>query len=129
MERICTFEKNSRQKPQNKHFDSFTERYLRFYFPCMSHLFAFILLVSASLSLSNYCSQIGPTKKGKAKAKSIESTPPLPSTTKYPACIRFIPPSSVAVTIHAKPGSKIATITEDGEANAALLDYISSVRY
>ncbi|KAL7589298.1 uncharacterized protein LOC111915553 [Lactuca sativa] len=83
-----------------------------------------------------------PTKKGKAKAKSTESTPPPPSTTKFPGCMRFIPPSSVAITIHAKPGSKVATITDfdddalgvqidapakDGEANAALLDFISSV--
>ncbi|XP_071716705.1 uncharacterized protein [Rutidosis leptorrhynchoides] len=85
---------------------------------------------------------MAPAKKGKAKAKSTESTSPTPTTTKFPACMRFIPPSSVAVTIHAKPGSKVASITDfdddalgvqidapakDGEANAALLDYISSV--
>ncbi|KAJ0637042.1 putative YggU-like superfamily protein [Helianthus annuus] len=82
---------------------------------------------------------MAPAKKGKAKAKSTEVPP---SSNKFPACMRFIPPSSVAVTIHAKPGSKVATITDfddeavgvqidapakDGEANAALLDYMSSV--
>ncbi|XP_024989462.1 uncharacterized protein LOC112524070 [Cynara cardunculus var. scolymus] len=85
---------------------------------------------------------MAPAKKGKAKAKSMEVTSSAPAATKFPACMRFIPPSSVAVTIHAKPGSKVATITgfdddalgvqidapaKDGEANAALLDYISSV--
>ncbi|EMS57076.1 hypothetical protein TRIUR3_16838 [Triticum urartu] len=53
-----------------------------------------------------------------------------------------MPPSTVAISVHAKPGSKMATITEigeeavgvqidaparDGEANAALVDFISSV--
>ncbi|KAK1412356.1 hypothetical protein QVD17_33541 [Tagetes erecta] len=85
---------------------------------------------------------MAPTKKGKTKAKSTEVTPATPPSTKFPACMRFIPPSSVALTIHAKPGSKVATITDfddeavgvqidapakDGEANAALLDYMSSV--
>ncbi|MFS8023632.1 putative YggU-like superfamily protein [Helianthus anomalus] len=85
---------------------------------------------------------MAPAKKGKAKAKSTEVPPAAPSSNKFPACMRFIPPSSVAVTIHAKPGSKVATITDfddeavgvqidapakDGEANAALLDYMSSV--
>ncbi|CAI0428353.1 unnamed protein product, partial [Linum tenue] len=57
---------------------------------------------------------------------------------------RSVPPSLVAITIHAKPGAKSASITDisdeavgvqidapakDGEANAALLDYISSVSY
>nr|XP_043639827.1 UPF0235 protein Helmi_20270 isoform X2 [Erigeron canadensis]XP_043639834.1 UPF0235 protein Helmi_20270 isoform X2 [Erigeron canadensis]XP_043639837.1 UPF0235 protein Helmi_20270 isoform X2 [Erigeron canadensis]XP_043639844.1 UPF0235 protein Helmi_20270 isoform X2 [Erigeron canadensis] len=85
---------------------------------------------------------MAPAKKGKAKTKSTDLQSPAPSNTKFPACMRFIPPSSVAVTIHAKPGSKVATITnfdddalgvqidapaKDGEANAALLDYISSV--
>ncbi|KAA8546979.1 hypothetical protein F0562_003408 [Nyssa sinensis] len=86
---------------------------------------------------------MAPTKKGKAKAKSTESIQsPASANSQYPASIRFVPPSSVAITIHAKPGSKLATITDfndealgvqidapakDGEANAALLDYISSV--
>ncbi|KAI3780410.1 hypothetical protein L2E82_10391 [Cichorium intybus] len=127
MERICTFEKNSRQKPQNKHFHSIT-----------GTLPSLQALIDSGV-YQNLVPKMPPPKKGKAKAKS---TPPPPPTTKYPACIRFIPPSSVAVTIHAKPGSKIATITDfdddalgvqidapakDGEANAALLDYISSV--
>lgn len=86
---------------------------------------------------------MAPNKRGKAKGSSAVSTDSSSSaSTDYPSCIRFIPPSSVAITIHAKPGSKIATITDfndealgvqidapakDGEANAALLDYISSV--
>ncbi|KAL2528162.1 hypothetical protein Fot_20763 [Forsythia ovata] len=85
---------------------------------------------------------MAPNKKGKSKGNSADSIPPPPAAAKYPACIRLIPPTSVAITIHAKPGSKIATITDfddealgvqidapakDGEANAALLDYISSV--
>ncbi|XP_077247545.1 uncharacterized protein LOC143887323 [Tasmannia lanceolata] len=79
-------------------------------------------------------------KRGKAKADTQSDAASVPST--YPACIRLVSPSTVAITIHAKPGSKIATITDlseeavgvqidapakDGEANAALLDYISSV--
>ncbi|XP_037497952.1 UPF0235 protein C15orf40 homolog isoform X2 [Jatropha curcas] len=89
---------------------------------------------------------MAPAKKGKAKANSADSNKPKPSVptiqNNYPSCIRFVPPSSVAITIHAKPGSKSASITDfsdealgvqidapakDGEANAALLDYISSV--
>ncbi|GAB4847720.1 hypothetical protein Ancab_026782 [Ancistrocladus abbreviatus] len=83
-------------------------------------------------------------KKGKSKNKSAGSTQPTesPAYAKFPACIRSLSPSSVAITIHAKPGSKISSITEvndeavgvqidaparDGEANAALLDFISSV--
>ncbi|VAH54792.1 unnamed protein product [Triticum turgidum subsp. durum] len=60
----------------------------------------------------------------------------------FPGCLRLMPPSTVAISVHAKPGSKMATITEigeeavgvqidaparDGEANAALVDFISSV--
>ncbi|XP_050381138.1 uncharacterized protein LOC126798263 [Argentina anserina] len=86
-----------------------------------------------------------PAKKGKAKGKptnaAAESTQSS-ANNNFPACIRSVPPSSVAITIHAKPGSKLASITDfsdealgvqidapakDGEANAALLDYISSV--
>ncbi|KAL8477290.1 hypothetical protein ACS0TY_029542 [Phlomoides rotata] len=78
-------------------------------------------------------------KKSKSKGEPDESTQ---SSGKYPACIRSISPTSVAISIHAKPGSKLATITDmndealgvqidapakDGEANAALLEYISSV--
>ncbi|KAJ8765330.1 hypothetical protein K2173_012027 [Erythroxylum novogranatense] len=90
---------------------------------------------------------MAPAKKGKATANSVDSTRSKSSITdssgvKFPACIRSVPPSSVAITIHAKPGSKLSSITDfsdeavgvqidapakDGEANAALLDYISSV--
>ncbi|KAF8365037.1 hypothetical protein HHK36_009290 [Tetracentron sinense] len=89
---------------------------------------------------------MAPAKKGKSKTKEAVSTQTSASAsasnTNFPACIRLLPPSSVAITIHAKPGSKIATITDfssdglgvqidapakEGEANAALLDYISSV--
>ncbi|KAF5457993.1 hypothetical protein F2P56_022061 [Juglans regia] len=87
-------------------------------------------------------------KKGKAKAKakattadSAQSSAPV-KPNNFPSCIRSIPPSSVAISIHAKPGSKSSSITDfsdeavgvqidapakDGEANAALLDFISSV--
>lgn len=83
-----------------------------------------------------------PSKKTKAKKNSTESPAPAVLTSNFPACIRAVPPSSVAITIHAKPGSKQATVTDlnddavgvqidapakDGEANAALIDYISSV--
>ncbi|MCL7021847.1 hypothetical protein MKW94_006468 [Papaver nudicaule] len=89
---------------------------------------------------------MAPAKKGKSKSKETVSSSSNKSSvvveTKYPACIRAVPPCSVGITIHAKPGSKIATITDfddealgvqidaparDGEANAALLDYISEV--
>ncbi|OWM91412.1 UPF0235 protein C15orf40 [Punica granatum] len=83
---------------------------------------------------------MAPAKKGKAKPSSAEK--PQPPTSSFPSCLRPVPPSSVAITIHAKPGSKSASITDlsdeavgvqidappkDGEANAALLDYMSSV--
>ncbi|KAL9263139.1 UPF0235 protein C15orf40-like protein [Drosera capensis] len=97
---------------------------------------------------------MGPsTKKGKGgKAKTVssnEATTPRRATDdtesesrSIPACIRLVPPCSVAITVHAKPASKFASITDinddavgiqidaparDGEANAALLDFISSV--
>lgn len=85
---------------------------------------------------------MAPGKKGKAKAKSASPAEPTQSDNNFPACIRSVPPSSVAITIHAKPGSKIAAITDfsdealgvqidappkDGEANAALVEYMSSV--
>ncbi|RVW85334.1 hypothetical protein CK203_045526 [Vitis vinifera] len=99
---------------------------------------------------------MAPSKKGKAKANSGGSTQSSDSVnSSFPSCIRFVPPSSVSITVHAKPGSKVSSITEfcpspapsqetidyfddealgvqidapakDGEANAALLDYISS---
>ncbi|XP_015869519.1 uncharacterized protein LOC107408414 isoform X1 [Ziziphus jujuba] len=91
---------------------------------------------------------MAPPKKSKAKqANKSDSSAASPNSTtsssKFPSCIRSVPPSSVAITIHAKPGSKLSSITEDfsdealgvqidappkdGEANAALLEYISSV--
>ncbi|KAG1327941.1 PH, RCC1 and FYVE domains-containing protein 1 [Cocos nucifera] len=85
---------------------------------------------------------MAPSKRGKAKADSAATAATAPSApTGIPACLRLLPPSTVAITVHAKPGSKVATITDfgdealgvqidaparDGEANAALLDYISS---
>ncbi|KAE7998292.1 hypothetical protein FH972_002851 [Carpinus fangiana] len=83
-------------------------------------------------------------KKDKAKAKPTDSAKSSPSVqpNNFPSCIRSIPPSSVAITIHAKPGAKSSSITDlsdeavgvqidapakDGEANAALLDFMSSV--
>ncbi|GKV17217.1 hypothetical protein SLE2022_292010 [Rubroshorea leprosula] len=84
---------------------------------------------------------MAPAKKGKAKVNLPDSTHSK-SDTKFPSCLRLVPPSSVAITIHAKPGAKSSSITDfgdealgvqidapakDGEANAALLDYISSV--
>ncbi|KAL5192395.1 putative serine/threonine-protein kinase WNK6 [Glycine soja] len=81
-----------------------------------------------------------PAKRGKAKAEPKVTTPS-EKPNDFPSCIRSVPPSSVAITIHAKPGSKSASVTDisdeavgvqidaparDGEANAALLDYISS---
>ncbi|KAL6227912.1 hypothetical protein ACLB2K_001866 [Fragaria x ananassa] len=83
---------------------------------------------------------MAPAKKRKAKAKP--NAPAESTQSNFPACIRSVPPSSVAITIHAKPGSKLASITDfsdealgvqidapakDGEANAALLDFMSSV--
>ncbi|XP_047317659.1 UPF0235 protein C15orf40 homolog [Impatiens glandulifera] len=89
---------------------------------------------------------MAPAKKSKGKSNAADSTRSSPAitinSTKFPTCMRLIPPSSVAINIHAKPGSKLATLTDfnddalgvqidapakDGEANAALLDFISSV--
>ncbi|XP_044480008.1 UPF0235 protein C15orf40 homolog [Mangifera indica] len=90
---------------------------------------------------------MAPAKKGKAKAKLDESTQSLQASANktqndnFPSCFRFVSSTSVAITIHAKPGSKVSSITDvsdeavgvqidapakDGEANAALLEYISS---
>ncbi|XP_044480006.1 UPF0235 protein C15orf40 homolog [Mangifera indica] len=91
---------------------------------------------------------MAPAKKGKAKAKLDESTLSSQASANktqndnFPSCIRVVSSTSVAITIHAKPGSKVSSITDvsddavgvqidapakDGEANAALLEYISSV--
>ncbi|KAF2936644.1 hypothetical protein DAI22_04g317200 [Oryza sativa Japonica Group] len=83
--------------------------------------------------------------KQRGKAKGAPPPPAAPNAAAaggFPACLRLMPPSTVAISIQAKPGSKLATITEigdeavgvqidaparDGEANAALVDFISSV--
>ncbi|XP_021713922.1 UPF0235 protein C15orf40 homolog [Chenopodium quinoa] len=86
---------------------------------------------------------MAPAKKGKANNESTRKTQASQSEpNQFPSCLKSIPPSSVAITIHAKPGSKLSSITDvgeeavgvqidaparDGEANAALLDFISSV--
>ncbi|RZS22967.1 hypothetical protein BHM03_00055814 [Ensete ventricosum] len=87
---------------------------------------------------------MAPPKRGKAKGGSAAAAPPIAASAEFkvPGCLRLLPPSTVAITIHAKPGSKVATITDvgdeavgvqidaparDGEANAALLEYIGSL--
>ncbi|KAL3728902.1 hypothetical protein ACJRO7_033480 [Eucalyptus globulus] len=92
-----------------------------------------------------------PPRKSKSQPKAGQSTrsssaaaAAAAAAESFPSCLRPVPPSSVAITIHAKPGSKSASITDlsdeavgvqidapakDGEANAALLEYMSSVRY
>lgn len=51
-----------------------------------------------------------PAKRGKAKAEP-RATTPSEKPNNFPSCIRCVPPSSVAITIHAKPGSKSASVT------------------
>ncbi|XP_030470590.2 uncharacterized protein LOC115688806 [Syzygium oleosum] len=91
-----------------------------------------------------------PARKSKSQPSSAHSTRSSSavdggggsSGESFPSCLRAVPPSSVAITVHAKPGSKSASITDlgdeavgvqidapakDGEANAALLEYMSSV--
>ncbi|KAL6651737.1 hypothetical protein ACP70R_010662 [Stipagrostis hirtigluma subsp. patula] len=89
---------------------------------------------------------MAPGKRGKAKGEAPAPAQAVATANGggggFPGCLRLMPPSTVAISIHAKPGSKIATITEigdeavgvqidaparDGEANAALVDFISSV--
>lgn len=71
---------------------------------------------------------MGPKKgKGKEKGNSNESTQSPGGETKYPACIRAVTPSSVAITIHAKPGSKLASIT--GTYLITYLNYIQLLIY
>ncbi|KAJ3687831.1 hypothetical protein LUZ61_016995 [Rhynchospora tenuis] len=88
---------------------------------------------------------MAPPKKGKAKGatnSAAAAAASVASEAGVPACLRLIPPSTVSISIHAKPGSKSASITDigedavgvqidaparDGEANAALVDFISSV--
>lgn len=117
---------------------------------------------------------MAPAKRGKAKADKSEESKADKNNNNFPSSIRSITSSSVAITVHAKPGSKTASITgtpmilshftslplsviyliiiimgfcdivditdeavgvqinapaRDGEANAALLDYIASVSF
>lgn len=51
-----------------------------------------------------------PAKRGKAKAEPKVTTPS-EKPNDFPSCIQSVPPSSVAITIHAKPGAKSASIT------------------
>ncbi|KAG0488006.1 hypothetical protein HPP92_006558 [Vanilla planifolia] len=81
-------------------------------------------------------------KRGKTKDDDATRTAELSAPANIPASLRFVPPSSVFINIRAKPGSKSSTITDigeeevgvqidaparDGEANAALIDFMSSV--
>ncbi|KAI3972652.1 hypothetical protein MKX01_019310 [Papaver californicum] len=75
---------------------------------------------------------MAPAKKGKSKSKETISSSaaaankPSVVDTKYPACIRAVPPSSVDFDDDAL-GVQIDAPARDGEAKAALLDYISQV--
>ncbi|KAK1264353.1 hypothetical protein QJS04_geneDACA008622 [Acorus gramineus] len=83
---------------------------------------------------------MAPEKRGKAPPPAASSA--TTTADKFPPSLRLVPPSAVSITVHAKPGSKIATITDfgdesvgvqidaparDGEANAALIEYMASV--
>ncbi|XP_073003923.1 uncharacterized protein [Typha latifolia] len=80
---------------------------------------------------------MAPPRRGKPKAAAAAAA------AAFPGCLRLIPPSTVAISVHAKPGSKVATVTDlsdeavsvqidaparDGEANTALLEFISSAK-
>uniref|UniRef100_A0A803KX56 Uncharacterized protein n=1 Tax=Chenopodium quinoa TaxID=63459 RepID=A0A803KX56_CHEQI len=55
---------------------------------------------------------MAPAKKGKANNESTRKTQASQSEpNQFPSCLKSIPPSSVAITIHAKPGSKLSSIT------------------
>lgn len=66
-----------------------------------------------SIRAENVNEKMAPAKKGKSKAKSAGSTQSKIKTNdeNLPSCIRLVPPSSVSITIHAKPGSKSCSIT------------------
>ena len=69
-----------------------------------------------------------PAKKGKTKApKATESIQSSVKSNNYPSCLRSVSPSSVAITIHAKPGSKIASITGFLPLSLSRACYIFSV--
>ncbi|KAL3728900.1 hypothetical protein ACJRO7_033480 [Eucalyptus globulus] len=59
-----------------------------------------------------------PPRKSKSQPKAGQSTrsssaaaAAAAAAESFPSCLRPVPPSSVAITIHAKPGSKSASIT------------------
>eukprot|EP00252_Welwitschia_mirabilis_P009835 TRINITY_DN2270_c0_g1_i1.p1 TRINITY_DN2270_c0_g1~~TRINITY_DN2270_c0_g1_i1.p1 ORF type:complete len:123 (-),score=20.08 TRINITY_DN2270_c0_g1_i1:401-769(-) len=79
-----------------------------------------------------------PRPKLSKKAVQAQST----ESSTFPSCLRLVPPSSVSISIRAKPGSKVASVKDvneeavgvqidaparDGEANAALIDFMSTV--
>ncbi|XP_078434404.1 uncharacterized protein LOC144705538 isoform X2 [Wolffia australiana] len=79
---------------------------------------------------------MAPLKRRKEKSDGDEK-----GNSHVPRSLRLVSPTTAAITVHAKPGSKIASITDfdddalsvqidaparDGEANAALLEFISS---
>lgn len=68
--------------------------------------------IKDAVHIPGHSPSMTPSKKGKAKAKSAgltQSSDSVNST--FPLCIRFVPPSSVSITVHAKPGSKVSSIT------------------
>ncbi|KAI6691940.1 hypothetical protein NL676_019650 [Syzygium grande] len=62
-----------------------------------------------------------PARKSKSQPSSAQSTRSSSavgsgsSGESFPSCLRPVPPSSVAITVHAKPGSKSASITDLGD--------------
>lgn len=59
---------------------------------------------------------MAPGKRGKSKPKGDAPAKPAAAAASsggegFPGCLRLMPPSTVAISIHAKPGSKVATIT------------------
>jgi hypothetical protein len=57
---------------------------------------------------------MAPGKRGKAKGGQAPAAAASAAATtggEFPGCLRLMPPSTVAISVHAKPGSKVATIT------------------
>jgi hypothetical protein len=57
--------------------------------------------------------KMAPGKRSKAKGGAL-AKPAAAATAGgegFPSCLRLMPPSTIAISIHAKPGSKVATIT------------------
>ena len=50
---------------------------------------------------------MAPAKKGKGNSEPTRPSQPRD----FPSCLKSLSPSSVAITIHAKPGSKLSAIT------------------